>query len=261
MSDGIHPPYFQEADGTKSGWFSSLYQYIQRRTNIISVSASYSVLSDVFWVRADATAGPVTITLPASLPWRGRQVGVIKTDASANTVTIASAGGGDIINGGVSLALDARYDLALMIADGTIHWDTLTQTPPFSLGPMSDQPLVAVPFYPGAPSASACMCIFTAPVGIPLLTFSAALAGSSGKALTAATAQADLDVRKNANTAANGTSVGLIRFAAGATVPTFIAASGFTLTGGTDWLTIWAPAVPDATLANISSSLYCTRAF
>lgn len=119
-------------------------------------------------------------------------------------------------------------------------------------------PLVVVPFYPGVPTASALMCLFAAPVGITTLTFSAALAGSSGIALIAATAQTDLDVRKDATTSANGTSVGTIRFAAAGTVPTFIAASGFTLTGGTNWLSVWAPATPDATLANISASLYCT---
>ena len=121
------------------------------------------------------------------------------------------------------------------------------------------QPLVTVPFYPGVPTASALMMLFAAPAGTGTLTFAAALAGSSGKALTAATAQTDFDVRKDATTSATGTSVGTMRFAAAGTVPTFIAAAGFTLTGGTNWLTVWAPATPDATLANISASLYCTR--
>ena len=125
-------------------------------------------------------------------------------------------------------------------------------------GPGS-QPLVVVPFYPGVPTASALLMLFPAPAGIATLTFAAAIAGSSGKALTAATAQTDFDVRKDATTSANGTSVGTMRFAAAGTVPTFIAAAGFTLTGGTNWLTVWAPATPDATLANISASLYATR--
>lgn len=121
------------------------------------------------------------------------------------------------------------------------------------------EPLIAVPFYPGVPSASALMLLFPAPAGITTLTFAAALTGSSGKALVAATAQTDFDIRKNATSSSTGTSVGTMRFAAGATAPTFIAASGFTLTGGSDWLTVWAPATPDATLANIAAALYCTR--
>jgi hypothetical protein len=121
------------------------------------------------------------------------------------------------------------------------------------------QPIVAGIFYPGSPTASALVGVFAAPSGITTITFAAAIAGSSGKALTAATAQTDIDVRKNATTSSGGSSVGTVRFAAAGTVPTFIAASGFTLTGGTDYLTFWAPASPDATLANFGFSLYGTR--
>lgn len=121
------------------------------------------------------------------------------------------------------------------------------------------QPVVAGAFYPGSPTASALVMSFAAPSNITTISFAAAIAGSSGKALTAATAQTDFDVRKNATSSATGTSVGTIRFAAGGTAPTFIAASGFSLTGGSDWLTVWAPASPDATLANIAISLYGTR--
>jgi hypothetical protein len=121
-------------------------------------------------------------------------------------------------------------------------------------------PVVAAFMYPGVPTASVLLGLFAAPDGVGTLTFAAAMAGSSGKALTAATAQTDIDVRKNATTSANGTSVGTIRWAAAGTVPTFIAASGFTLTGGTDYLSFWAPASPDATLANFGVSLYGTRA-
>lgn len=123
----------------------------------------------------------------------------------------------------------------------------------------ADQPVVVVPFFPGVPTASQLLGVFPAPAGITTLTAAAAIAGSSGKALTAATAQTDIDVRKNATTSAGGSSVGTVRWAAAGTVPTFIAASGFTLTGGTDYLTFWAPASPDATLANFSFALYFTR--
>lgn len=121
------------------------------------------------------------------------------------------------------------------------------------------QPFCISLFYPGVPGASALVGIVAAPANISTLTFAAAIAGSSGKACTAATAQTDFDVRKNATTNANGTSVGTIRFAAAGTAPTFIAASGFTLTGGSDYLSIWAPASADATLADIGVTLYATR--
>jgi hypothetical protein len=148
--------------------------------------------------------------------------------------------------------------LTLMASGGSIA-NTKAVSVSFKGTTPSTWPFVIGLFYPGVPTASALVGSFAAPAGITTLTFAAALSGSSGKALVAATAQTDFDVRKNAATSSGGTSVGTIRFAASGTVPTFIAASGFTLTGGTDYLTVWAPASPDATLANIAASLYCTR--
>jgi hypothetical protein len=185
------------------------------------------------------------------------------TGSGETTTTI-----GAIINGatGKTTPVDADYiglmDSAASNVLKKLSWANVKATLKAYFdtlyAPLS-QPLVVVPFYPGVPTASALMCLFPAPAGITTLTFAAALAGSSGKALVAATAQTDFDVRKNATSTSTGTSVGTMRFAAAGTVPTFIAASGFTLTGGTDWLTMWAPATPDATLANISGALYCAR--
>lgn len=148
--------------------------------------------------------------------------------------------------------------LTLMASGGSLD-DNKATSVSFKGTPPATQPVVAGFFYPGVPTASVLVGIFAAPAGITTITYAAALAGSSGKAFTAATAQTDFDVRKNATTSANGTSVGTIRFAAAGTVPTFIAASGFTLTGGSDWLSVWAPSSPDATLANIGASLHGTR--
>jgi len=161
--------------------------------------------------------------------------------------------------GGFSIVFKTSAGAGVTVLAGNTATVRCDGTDIVSVVSSAAQPLVMVAFYPGVPLGSALVMLFPAPSGITTLTFDAAIAGSSGKALTAATAQTDFDVRKNATTSANGTSVGTIRFAAAGTVPTFIAASGFTLTGGTDWLTVWAPATPDATLADISASLYCTR--
>lgn len=190
--------------------------------------------------------------------------------ATARVIGRKTAGAGDPEELTLSDVLDlvggaARGDILIR---GAAVWQRLAAGAAgqvfVSGGPAADpswasSPLIAVPFYPGVPTASALMCLFAAPVGTGTLTFAINLAGSSGKALIAATAQTDFDVRVNATTAANGTSVGTMRFAAGATVPTFIAAAAFALVGGTEWLTMWGPATPDATLAHISGSLYCTR--
>ena len=73
-------------------------------------------------------------------------------------------------------------------------------------------------------------------------------AGSVGLAGTAATADADFDVRQN------GSSIGTIRFGAGATAPTFIATAAVTLEIG-DELTVVAPAGVDASLSDPATSV------
>jgi hypothetical protein len=69
-------------------------------------------------------------------------------------------------------------------------------------------------------------------------------AGSVGAAGTAATADADFDVRRN------GGSIGTIRFGAGVTAPTVVAAAAVTLEVG-DELTVVAPASADASLVDL----------
>lgn len=74
------------------------------------------------------------------------------------------------------------------------------------------------------------------------------LAGSLGTAGQAATDQTDFDIQRN------GTSFATMRFAAGATTATFMAASEAVLEPG-DILSVIAPPAPDATLADIGFTL------
>lgn len=111
------------------------------------------------------------------------------------------------------------------------------------------QPFDLTAFYPGVPTASA--IVTRVPVA-RAVTFPTSLTGSIGKASVAATAQTDFDVQKN------GISVGTVRFAAGATTATFIAASAITLAAG-DLLSVVAPSSVDATLANVGIVLAGTR--
>ena len=83
--------------------------------------------------------------------------------------------------------------------------------------------------------------------------FPAGLTGSRGVAAVAATATTTLDLRKN------GTSVGSVQYAAGATTATLTMASATSFAAG-DVLTVHAPASVDATLADIGLSLAGTRA-
>src|SRR5262245_23737812 len=82
--------------------------------------------------------------------------------------------------------------------------------------------------------------------------FPAGLTGSRGVSAVAATATTTLDLRKN------GTSVGSVQYAAGATTATFTMASPTTFAAG-DVLTVHAPASADATLADLGLSLAGTR--
>ena len=99
--------------------------------------------------------------------------------------------------------------------------------------------------WPGSPAATQIIerYIFATPV-----TFSAGLSGSYGASGIAATAAATFAIAKN------GTAIGTMDFAAGASSASFTMASASTFAAG-DILTIAAPATPDATLANLAWTL------
>jgi hypothetical protein len=99
--------------------------------------------------------------------------------------------------------------------------------------------------FAGAPGASQVIerYIFATPVAFP-----AGLTGSYGTAGAAATAAASFAVAKN------GTGVGTMDFAIGATSATFTMTTATSFAGG-DVLTITAPVLPDATLANLAWTL------
>jgi hypothetical protein len=99
--------------------------------------------------------------------------------------------------------------------------------------------------FAGSPAASQIIerYIFATPV-----TFPAGLTGSYGTAGAAATATATFAIQQN------GTTVGAMAFAAGAATASFTMAAATTFIAG-DVLTIAAPAMPDATLANLAWTL------
>lgn len=123
MPDGITEPRgFENEPHDKRQWFRSIFQWVQRRTKVVNKTAAYTVEADVYLVRVDCTSGAVTITLPPSSRWGGREIAVIKIDGSANAVTVA-ASSGDAVNGDASLG--AQWDAARAFADGTTNWDIL----------------------------------------------------------------------------------------------------------------------------------------
>jgi hypothetical protein len=101
------------------------------RTPSIVKTTAYTVTADDFAriVKVDATSAPITITLPAiSAAKDGFPVIVVKTDASANDVTVVRAGSDTIGGAGAtSLVLSAQDQLIDLRADAAnANWVKLT---------------------------------------------------------------------------------------------------------------------------------------
>lgn len=73
-------------------------------------------------IKCDATSAGFTVTLPTvALAGDGFRVGVIKTDASANVVTV-DGDGAETLDGAANYALNSRYDSVWLRCDGSAWW-------------------------------------------------------------------------------------------------------------------------------------------
>jgi hypothetical protein len=82
----------------------------QNQVQSVTASTTLDLRTDV--VLADASAGPLIITPPTASLWE-RRIIVVKTDASANAVTVQG------VNVGV---LSSQYSGAEMVCDGTLFY-------------------------------------------------------------------------------------------------------------------------------------------
>ena len=123
---GVKKPseYEKVESFTYKQWFQSVYGYILSRVNIANVTTSYSIVANVFYVRGDATAGAITITLPPAVDCGGRRIFIKKIDASANAVTI-SRSGSDTIEGANTMALAAQWNKQELISNGNNMWEKM----------------------------------------------------------------------------------------------------------------------------------------
>jgi hypothetical protein len=86
-----------------------------------TVTGSASILSTDQVVFANATSGPLTVTLPAvSTGSAGRQLVVKKVDASTDTVTVSGS-----IDGGSFFELNGPYQSITLVCDGSTNWFVL----------------------------------------------------------------------------------------------------------------------------------------
>lgn len=86
-------------------------------------TAAYTATSSDRYVRVDATAGAVTVTLPAAVSVPGHVLHVKKVDASANAVTVDAAGA-ETIDGALTKVLAAQWAVLTIVSNGT-SWDVL----------------------------------------------------------------------------------------------------------------------------------------
>jgi hypothetical protein len=88
----------------------------------VNVTAAYTIQPRDHHVRANATGGAFSVTLPDSKEVIGRTFHVKRLNAGANNVTIAAAGT-DTIDGAATLVLAAQYASAQLYAAGAGLWD------------------------------------------------------------------------------------------------------------------------------------------
>lgn len=101
-------------------WYDEVSRFTRAITTVKAVSSDYTVESEVYWVRVDASAGPITVTLPP-VGVIGRPVGVMKSDNSANAVTIDGSGS-ETIEGAATQSLPTQFD-AMLMRDNGVSWD------------------------------------------------------------------------------------------------------------------------------------------
>lgn len=88
---------------------------------IRTVAVSGPVLPTDNVIFVDATAAPVTLTLPLSSALAGRQLTVKRISTNANAVAVARAGA-DVIDGATSQSLANPYSGVSLTSDGVAAW-------------------------------------------------------------------------------------------------------------------------------------------
>ena len=105
-------------------WFQNVYDWVVSKVGVVTVTDDYTITVSDFYVRADATSGALTVTLPAALNKTGREVIIKKIDSGANAVTIGITGS-DTIEGSSSMSLASQWDKQRLISNGNASWEKI----------------------------------------------------------------------------------------------------------------------------------------
>jgi len=92
-------------------------------TVVVKTNGTHSADGTATVYLCNATAGNITINLPAAAGVTSRIYHIKKTDASANTVTIDGSGA-ETIDGATTVVLAAQYESRLIVSDGA-NWHIL----------------------------------------------------------------------------------------------------------------------------------------
>lgn len=98
----------------------TLWRRLQADTNVTTETASYTVASDIHWIRMDTSGGNRTVTLPPASTNHSRRIGIIKTTSDVNTVT-PTASSGDTLNN--SKVLSRQWESIIFVAGTELTWD------------------------------------------------------------------------------------------------------------------------------------------
>lgn len=86
---------------------------------------SGEISDDADLLLADATAGPVTVNLPAAVENTNRIISVKKWDSSANAVTV-DANAAELIDGALTAVLGTQYETVTLACDG-LAWFVISR--------------------------------------------------------------------------------------------------------------------------------------
>lgn len=88
-----------------------------------NVNAAYLAVAADGFIRADATPGAFSVTLPPAAQVPGKRMTIKKVDAGANAVTI-DANAAELIDGALTKVMGAAYQSATIQSNG-VGWDVL----------------------------------------------------------------------------------------------------------------------------------------
>lgn len=117
-----------------------------------TLSASGSALITDYLLGCDATSAGFTVTLPTVLDARGMVLLIVKTDATANVLTIAAAGS-DAVNGAATQTVSTQWGGFQLYCDGVSWYNVQSGPGYYAAGDWTPAPtnltVVGAPTYSG----------------------------------------------------------------------------------------------------------------